>query len=915
MVKIEEEYNFDSVDIKIMESNSIIERNISKFSNAERGFLSQNLLNALRTFLEYIAFKIYLGVNRETIKYNNETIRFALDYIKSKANMKFIERFHYYLQISRSHYSENDDCAERLMLKYYKYLILLKNYLKIQYNLEILRNLEDFPINLDITFSEYYQKIAEAIKKVSINSKAQFESDKYYVQKIKTFFVNGKIYYEVTLLPTNDKMNKYNQVIAFTRLNIMSNYSIRLSIVKTKVEILGRGTYINIINNWSVAIRECEINNFYKIFGNDEKPCKASQKEYLSVMNFLTKEHYNLLELATLDEFYYNQKKNQIKADCVQTSIMDLIDLCRDYIQNNKKGNIILRYLLYSCNNRIIKNQLSKTSCEKLSNLYLKYGCIPFEEMPYASSLIKHNPTKYDLIEIIPIEGREDELLANDIVKNAEQNNKLYTSIKEVQGYEDIPKLVESYNNKLCSKHKEYRRLVMEKDNLYMQGYEEDTVYIINKLNSLTKEGIEGYKSSFTDFLNNEIYTISCTEQKDILLNMYENSSVALLYGAAGTGKTTLIKHLTYFYNDESKICLANTNSAVENLKVNVNNHNSDFMTVYKFISEFNSNTECDILIIDECSTISNHDMTKILQKANFKLLLLTGDTYQIESIAFGNWFTLSKKLVKPSSVFELNQIWRSTNENLLKLWELVRTGDDKVDEMLVKQNFSERISEEILKKQDDDEIILCLNYSGLYGINSINYYLQSVNPNQSINLNLETYKIGDPIVFGDNNRFAPVIYNNLKGKIVDIKEDELKVWFSIEIDKVIDELEIQDLDLELIGESENHKSIVKFYVDKYKDTDQDNDLDLAKEVPFSIAYAFSIHKSQGLEYKSVKIIVTNEIEELISHNIFYTAITRAKEKLKIYWSPECQTKIISMIKHVEDNKDGHFIKSKIEKY
>lgn len=38
---------------------------------------------------------------------------------------------------------------------------------------------------------------------------------------------------------------------------------------------------------------------------------------------------------------------------------------------------------------------------------------------------------------------------------------------------------------------------------------------------------------------------------------------------------------------------------------------------------------------------------------------------------------------------------------------------------------------------------------------------------------------------------------------------------------------------------------------------------------------------------------IKNEIDELIMHSIFYTSITRAKEKLKIYWSPECQNKII----------------------
>jgi len=75
---------------------------------------------------------------------------------------------------------------------------------------------------------------------------------------------------------------------------------------------------------------------------------------------------------------------------------------------------------------------------------------------------------------------------------------------------------------------------------------------------------------------------------------------------------------------------------------------------------------------------------------------------------------------------------------------------------------------------------------------------LQNENKNKSIVLDLGTYKVGDPIIFGDTNRFSPVIYNNLKGEIVDIEEDEFRFWFSVEIDKVINELEIHYLDLEL---------------------------------------------------------------------------------------------------------------------
>lgn len=83
--------------------------------------------------------------------------------------------------------------------------------------------------------------------------------------------------------------------------------------------------------------------------------------------------------------------------------------------------------------------------------------------------------------------------------------------------------------------------------------------------------------------------------------------------------------------------------------------------------------------------------------------------------------------------------------------------------------------------------------------------------------------------------------------------------------------------------------------------------------VPFQIAYAVSIHKAQGLEYKSVKIVVTDEVEERVTHNIFYTAITRAREKLKIYWTPETEEKVLNRIRPKDISNDVEILKKYLE--
>jgi ATP-dependent exoDNAse (exonuclease V) alpha subunit len=211
----------------------------------------------------------------------------------------------------------------------------------------------------------------------------------------------------------------------------------------------------------------------------------------------------------------------------------------------------------------------------------------------------------------------------------------------------------------------------------------------------------------------------------------------------------------------------------------------------------------------------------------------------------------------------------------------------------------------------EEDEIILCLNYDGLYGINNINRFLQGNNKNSPIQWGVQTYKVNDPILFNESERFAPLIYNNLKGKILGIKTFDDRIQFDIEIDKAINQFDAEGYDFQLMDYSVNGNSVISFSVNKHRSTDEDDDSFSNAIVPFQVAYAVSIHKAQGLEYNSVKIVITNEVEEMISHNIFYTAITRAREKLKIYWTPETEKKVLSGLEKRNNRKDVALLSSK----
>ncbi len=126
--------------------------------------------------------------------------------------------------------------------------------------------------------------------------------------------------------------------------------------------------------------------------------------------------------------------------------------------------------------------------------------------------------------------------------------------------------------------------------------------------------------------------------------------------------------------------------------------------------------------------------------------------------------------------------------------------------------------------------------------------------------------------------------------------------------------LDNENMDFEVIGVSKNGNSIIRFDVYKNKSTDEDDDNVSKNMIPFQIAYAVSMHKAQGLEYDSVKIIITDEIDELITHSIFYTAITRARKKLKIYWTQPVEKKVLDRIEPRNNYKDIALLKQEIMK-
>lgn len=888
----------NNIDKKIYDTNKVIEKNISKFDDSERGLLSQNILAQLRNLVEYIFLKIYNQRKNQSLEAKYENFRIAEKFVKSIGTLRFLGKFHDLLQISASHYTLDENASERLILKYYEYLLKIKSLLVNEYNIEVFSNINKFPIKLDKTTQEYYEKIA---KRIDVPLIGKTQKARYYIQKIKPFFINNGIYYEVTFTESHDKVSKFDRIIAFTKLDITQNYAVNLFIGKKNIEILGKKMPINIIQNWEVSIRPCELNNFARIFSKYIN-VQSSHKEYKELMNFLTQTGLSLTEYVVQDQRDYDFVKNKVTQDG-KIQFFDVLDSCRNLLLKANSGSNIIRYLLYIMNNKIIKKQTHSELNFKLSHLLLKWGCIPFDQMPFTTSLINHNPRIYNLFECINYKNREHEFLARYIQNNTEIKGELFTPIKEVEHFDNLNNIIKKYNNLIYRPTQANRLIETYKDSfLYIKGYQDDTIKIIKKLQESSSERIENYSNSVKAWIEETDHKIDCEDKNKFLIKMFENSKVAMIYGAAGTGKSTMINHISNFFKDFKKIYLAQTNPATDNIERKVDAPNCEFMTIAKFLYKRNTDTNYPILFIDESSTVSNSDMLSVLDKASFTLIVLVGDIFQIESIRFGNWFETTKEFLPRITIFELTKPYRSKDDNLLELWDKVRNIKDDISEHIQRNGYSTNLNESIFENHKDDEIILCLNYDGLYGINNINRFLQANNSNKPIEWGSLIYKMNDPILFNDTKIFGDAIYNNLKGKIVDIKILDKQIEFDIEIDKVINELDTLSHDFELVS-SDSSKSVISFRVNQFPTTDEDDDSSDAI-VPFQVAYAVSIHKAQGLEYSSVKIVITDEVEEQITHNIFYTAITRAKEDLKIYWSPETENKILHGLKQRNNKKD-----------
>jgi exodeoxyribonuclease V alpha subunit len=362
------------------------------------------------------------------------------------------------------------------------------------------------------------------------------------------------------------------------------------------------------------------------------------------------------------------------------------------------------------------------------------------------------------------------------------------------------------------------------------------------------------------DFAENKLNIKLSPTQGDALESVLENK-VSVITGGAGVGKTTLIRSLIENYKRASLdiVLSAPTGRAAQRMS-EVTGHNAQ--TIHRLLGysngKFNDSISGDVFIIDEASMI-DVTLAYYLLKAipQGKIIIFVGDENQLPSVGAGRFFAdLTNSNVV--NVCRLTEVFRQAKDsNILINAHRINKGELPI--------FNSDMLDCRFKYEEDPYTISQLvvsetkKYVKEYGLNNVQVLtpmkvggIGAGNLNDTLQKSLNfsklyvekfgvKYKVGDKVMQIRNN-YEKNIFNGDVGYITGI-------------------------------DFENKVLKIKFY-GSFVDYDF-NEID-----ELVLAYACTIHKSQGSEYKIVIIPIHTSHCIMLKRNLLYTAITRAKEKV-----------------------------------
>ena len=371
------------------------------------------------------------------------------------------------------------------------------------------------------------------------------------------------------------------------------------------------------------------------------------------------------------------------------------------------------------------------------------------------------------------------------------------------------------------------------------------------------------------------------------------NKGVSVITGGPGTGKTTIVKCMLQIFKSMRKSVklLAPTGRAAKRLSESTGEDAStihralvvDFLGSDTFLYNQNNKLPFDVVIVDEVSMVDiqlMYYLTRALKKGT--QLVLVGDKDQLPSVGAGNVLAdiIASGVI---SVCELTHIYRQDSDSLIiSNAHLINDCKMPVINNKSKDFFFEEKQEPIdmlnsvvnltysrLPKYlgiDSSKIqVLAPMKSGVCGVDNLNKQLQEkLNPPSLSKPELET----DKVIYRLGDRVMQITNNYDREWIKDTREQGAGV-FNGDIG-VIDHVEPSTFETTVLFEDGRYA--------KY------NRKDLNELV---LSYAITIHKSQGSEFDVVIIPVVAGAPMLLTKNLLYTAVTRAKRMVVLVGSKQ----------------------------
>ena len=416
---------------------------------------------------------------------------------------------------------------------------------------------------------------------------------------------------------------------------------------------------------------------------------------------------------------------------------------------------------------------------------------------------------------------------------------------------------------------------------------------VTNKIITLSIENFQTINSDITfeissfERKNNIVFADS---QKEAILGAFENG-IEIITGGPGTGKTTIIKCIIEIYeNNGMKVLLAApTGRAAKRMTESTGREAKTIHRLLEMGVSDNENSffgrgegeplEGDVIIVDEASMIDIMLMNSLLKAIKLGTrLIIVGDADQLPSVGPGNVLRdlIDSEFIK---VVRLKDIFRQgkesmiiTNAHRINNGELPYLNKKGGDFFFDNRESNEEILETILDlvnrrlplfnskwSKIRDFQVLSPTRKGILGVDNLNNELQSIlNPpskdKKERKFKDSVFREGDKVMqtknnyslkwnringYGDNEGVG--IFNGDMGFIESISEENrtVTVVFDDERRIVYDNLYVEELEL---------------------------------------AYAITIHKSQGSEFKVIITPAFMGSAFLMNRNILYTGITRAKE-------------------------------------